>query len=340
MTPLHILFVTSQWPSAENPGLAPFVKREVESLRRAGALVDVFHYSGGWTPVGYARAIARFRRQLQQADYDLVQVRFGQCGLIALSQRRLPVVVRFGGSDLLGWRDTAGREPLASKVLRTVSRFVAHRATQVIIVSEGMAPHLPPRPYHVIPSGVDLAVFRPGNAAEARQQLKLPAEERKLVLFAANPRNVIKRYELAQAAVALLPETLPAELVVAHGVPHEQMPLYMQACDALVLTSEHEGSPNVVKEALACNLPVVSVDVGDVRERIGRLPGCVLCTDEQPQTIAAGLAQVLQAVRPAGLREAVLPLDSELLAQRMIAIYQETIAAQHRRAVAWQERSL
>lgn len=317
---LRILFITSQWPTPAHPANSPFVKREVASLRQIGLQVDVFHYQGGWSPLAYARATRQFHQQMRNQEYDLVHIRFGQCGIVALTQRKVPTVVRFGGSDLLGWRDENGREPLASKLLRAVSRTVARRATEVIIVSESMASQLPRRRYHVIPSGVDLEQFRPMGPAAARGQLGLPAH-RKLVLFAANPERRVKRFDLAQAAMAHLDPALDAELVVTANVANEQMPLYMGACDVLLLTSDHEGSPNVVKEALACNLPVVSVDVGDVRERLNGLPGCAVCEDRRPQTIAAALKVSLTLPARPSLRDSVRHLETGQVTQQVVDVY-------------------
>ncbi len=331
---MRILFITSQWPTPAHPAHSPFVKAEVESLRQIGLQVDVFHYQGGWSPVAYSRAAAQFHRQLRSREYDLVHIRFGQCGIVALTQRRLPIVVRFGGSDLLGWRAEDGHEPFASKLLRAVSRMVARRATEVIIVSESMASHLPKRRYHVIPSGIDLEKFSPMNPGTAREQLDLPAH-RKLVLFAANPERRVKRFDLAQAAMTHLDPALDAELVVTANVTHEQMPLYMNACDVLLLTSDHEGSPNVVKEALACNLPVVSVDVGDVRERLNGLPGCHICVDRQPQTIAAALAASLALLTRPNLRDSVCHLESLRLAGEVAEVYAVALAGGAREPISY-----
>ena len=104
-------------------------------------------------------------------------------------------------------------------------------------------------------------------------------------------------------------------------VPHTQIPDYMAACDALVFTSLQEGSPNAVKEALACNLPVVSVPVGDVAERLQGVAGCELCADDRPETVAAALARVLARAARVDGRSAVRRLDEHLLTQRVVGIY-------------------
>src|SRR5262249_60445375 len=101
-------------------------------------------------------------------------------------------------------------------------------------------------------------------------------------------------------AVEILNERLPARLIIAWGVPHAEIPVYMGACDVFVFTSSQEGSPNVVKEALACDLPVVSVAVGDVRQRLQGVEGCEVCADERPETIAAALERALR--RGGGVR--------------------------------------
>jgi glycosyltransferase involved in cell wall biosynthesis len=127
---------------------------------------------------------------------------------------------------------------------------------------------------------------------------------------------------------------MPAELIVAWGVPHSDIPAYMNAADALVFTSMQEGSPNVVKEALACGLPVVSVDVGDVAERLDGMEGCQLCPDERPETIAAGLERVLKAGRRLAVTATVTALDEHLQTARLIELYREVLQRRARRKPA------
>ena len=149
------------------------------------------------------------------------------------------------------------------------------------------------------------------------------------MVFVGNPAVERKRYPLARAAVDILTRTLPAELVVAWTVRHREVPLWMNASDALVFTSMQEGSPNAVKDALACNLPVVSVPVGDVAQRIGGVAGCELCPDDQPRSIAAALERVLRrGIRAAG-RAAVQDLDERRLAQQVIGVYRSVLGARN-----------
>jgi glycosyltransferase involved in cell wall biosynthesis len=176
----------------------------------------------------------------------------------------------------------------------------------------------------VIPSGLDLERFQVIPQVEARRYLGL-ARDRRLVLFVGSPTSTRKRYPLAQQAVAIVTRSLPAELVLGWAVPHDQIPYFMNACDALVFTSRQEGSPNVVKEALACNLPVVSVAVGDVPERLRGITGCEVCGDDQPETIAAALVRTLRRGERTTSREVVRALDERNITQRVIGVYHSVL---------------
>jgi glycosyltransferase involved in cell wall biosynthesis len=206
----------------------------------------------------------------------------------------------------------------------------ARLADEVIVVSEHLGDKLGRSDYHVIPSGIDLELFRPIDRLRARRQIGWSGEGR-YVLFVANPDKPIKRHWLAHRAVEAAQNAFTEdkpELVVVQGKPPEAIPVYMSAADALVLTSISEGSPNVVKEALACNLPVVSVDVGDVRERVSGVDGCIVCQDDLPQTIAAGIIQVLRDEGRIAGRSAVLCLDGRLMAEKTLAVYRRAIQGQ------------
>lgn len=333
---IRVLMITSDFPTPGKPRTTHFVKRQAEFLTAAGVDVDVFHFHGGKKLLNYAAGWVEARRRLQTGEYDLVHAQFGQSGLLVLPTA-VPLVVTLRGSDLLGIVDDAtGRYTWKGALLQRGTRFVARRADAVIVVSRHMTPLLDTRaPVHVIPSGLDLELFRPQSRAEARRRLGLDPDER-LVLFVGRPNQARKRSALARHAVDLVNRRLPARLVVAWGVMHADMPDYMNACDVLVCTSMQEGSPNVVKEALACDLPVVSVPVGDVAERLAGLAGCEVCADDRPETIAESLERVLQRDSRCDGRAAVRHLDEHLLTQRVIEIYETVLrrAANRRRTPA------
>lgn len=324
--PVRVLMITSEWPAPGVNRTAHFIRRQAEHLRAAGVSVEVFPFQGRKNPFNYLKAWARLRKRLTRGPYDLVHAQFGQSGLLALP-KRLPLVVTFRGSDLLGSvGDDDGRYTSASPLLQRLSRMVALRADAVIVVSAHMKGYIDPSlKAHVIPSGIDFQLFQTMPREDARRRLGLPPGER-LVLFVGRPSQARKRFELSSRAVEVLNRSLPARLVVAWDVPHPDIPAYMNACDVLVFTSMQEGSPNVVKEALACNLPVVSVSVGDVAERLRGIRGCELCPDEEPETIAAALERVLRRGQRVDGRAAVKGLDETVLTAKVIGIYRTVMA--------------
>jgi len=317
--------ITSEWPTTERPEAVPFVVRQVEFLRRAGVDVEVFSFRGAKNPLNYLRAWREVRGKLRSKEYDVVHAQWGQSGLLALPTKT-PLVVTFRGDDLEGIVGAGGRYTIAGRILRLLSRWIAMRADEVIVVSKRLVRHLARRSYSIIPSGLDLELFRPQERVAARKQLGLPLDKH-LVLFAGDAANPRKRYELAKETVSRLDGEVGFELVKATGVPHPEIPIYMCACDALLLTSLHEGSPNVVKEALACNLPIVSVDVGDVKERISQIAGCEVCDEDDPAALAAALMRVLSRQERITGRERVRELDERVLTQNVVSVYKRAITA-------------
>lgn len=210
-----------------------------------------------------------------------------------------------------------------------LSRWAAFRARAVIAVSKEILQGLPRScrdRARLLPMGVDLARFTAVPREEACRALDFDPAVRR-VLFAADPARAVKRWALAEAAVGRVRERHPGvELVVARGAPPERMPLMMSACDALVLTSRHEGSPMVVKEALACGLPIVSVAVGDVAERIAGVAGCRLVAAE-PAAIADALGEVLARGGRTEGRSHVEPLALERVAAELVSVYRSVVSA-------------
>ena len=324
-TDLRVLLITSEWPTSEHPEWAPFIVRQVEYLRKAGVDVDVFSFRGAKNPLNYARAWGQVRQLLKvNQKYDLIHAQFGQSAFLALPLP-CPLVVTYHGSDVLGIVDAQGNYTLAGWALRLFSQLVSFSASGVIVVSKEIGQSLPRRDFHIIPSGLNMEMFVPMPKADACRKIGLD-ENRRFILFGASPSVARKRFALAQSAFRLVAGQVPnAELISLNHVPHNLVPFYVNASDVLLLVSLHEGSPNVVKEALACNVPVVSTDTGDVRELIGAIEGCVLCDDDRPETIASALLKTLERNQRINGRQTVLDLNEDILTQKVIRVYRQAI---------------
>jgi glycosyltransferase involved in cell wall biosynthesis len=271
------------YPHPGNVGSGAFVMQQVEQIRALGHQVDVLHFPGYRSRLEYLKAAAEVSRRTHRERYDVLHAHYGVTGLVALFRSGIPLVVSLHGSDaLVGWH-----EPL-------ISRIVCRLADATIVASRKIADRIPGE---VIPCGVDLSVFEPKPTAEARHRLKLKAE-RKYILFPFNPGRSVKRFDLASGAVAKLArEGVDIELLTVSKIPNAEMPWYYNASDAMILCSDSEGSSTAVKEALACNLPVVSTNVGDVTEITQGISGVQLA-----EQTAASLARALKRVLcpPAG----------------------------------------
>lgn len=306
--PLHILTVTSIYPRPNEPGLGAFVASQVESLRELGLHVDVCFLDVRRSKWELVKGIGRVRRAVKSDHCDLIHAHFGYNGVPACMQKKLPVVMSYCGTDL------------THPKLRPISRWVARRADACIVKSESLQKQLG-QPAIILPNGVDMRRFQPGNKTDARRQLGLSPDKTCVLFVATDLARPEKRYTLAQQAVA----QADCELLVLNNRPHAEVPVFFQAADALILTSTYEGSPNVIKEAMACNLPIVSTDVGDVQKRLGGVHNCRICSDA-PDALAQGLADVLRDGHPSDGRAKVAPLSSDAVAKRLLDIYRHVLA--------------
>jgi glycosyltransferase involved in cell wall biosynthesis len=298
---------------------ASFYRQQTAALADAGVTETTLavpgeHRAGETTQtrsvVDYLRFYPRAVRESLHG-YDLVHANQGLTAPGAVAQRRLPVVVSLWGLELL--------DRYAS-----VTRWCARQADAVVVMSPEMDAALD-RDCHVIPHGVDMEQFAPRPRGRARAALGW-ADDRRHVLFPYSRHRWEKDFPRArrvfEAAAARLDD--PAELHTPFRVPHEEMPRYLNAADALLLTSRKEGSPNVLKEALACNLPVVSTDVGDVRERLDGVSRSFVCRTDR--ALVARLREVLATDRRSDGREHVTEVRLERMTERLLTVYEEVLS--------------
>ena len=329
---MRVLAVTNMFPTPETPTSGTFVEQQVAGLRRAGVEVEVMlvrrAQDGMRTYLGVPREL---RRHIARFRPDLIHAMYG--GVLAArvtgAAVQYPTVVTFHGSDLLG-------EHLAGRYRQVLARCgvwaswkAARRASRIVVVSRNLQAALPrdlaKAKIAVIPCGIDLDRFKPLDKDRCRTELGWKSGTFH-VLFPASGGNAIKRFALAKAAVDVLTArfNVRVELHSLQGVPYDRVPAWMNASDVILMTSLHEGSPTVIKEALACDVAVVSVDVGDIRERIDGIDGCYLASADA-NALAAKLLLVRSNNRTITGRIRMAEFALERIAHRVIAVYRDAL---------------
>ena len=307
---MRVLFVNSG-----NNGICPIVGAQAKSLRETGLQLELFSIMGKgfW---GYLKSFPRMRKHIKEFSPDIIHAHYSLCGIAASMITKKTVITSLMGSDVK-----------SSGLWRIIVRFfVAFVWRATIVKSEDMNRSLSLKTsnIHVIPNGVDLNLFKPADKTVCRKNVGWN-HYNKIVLFAANPKRPEKSYSLAKTAIDILNRS-DVELKVVYGVAHESMPLFMNAADALLLTSLWEGSPNIVKEAMACNLPVVSTDVGDVRWLLGGVSNSFVCRHEAEE-IASFIATVIsdKGRSDGNNKIGLLQLSNPSVAERIISVYAATL---------------
>jgi len=329
---MKVLVMTAMYPTPANPAFGSFVRTQAESLKRAGVEIEVFVLGGRFRKLIYPKGIFQLRRRLAGSSIDLVHAHYSYVGMIARTQWKVPVVVTFHGDDLLGTVIKDGKKTRSSALIVAAGKSLARHVDAAIVQTSEMARKLEQSNVFVIPHEVDFEVFRPTKREQARAALGLAAGK-KYLLFAANPQVPVKRFPLAKATGDYLRKRDPSiELLVVSKETQERLALYMSACDALVFPSYQEGSPNVIKQAMACNLPIVATDVGDVREVVGKTKGCYLSKPSVTE-FAAGINEILAHRKRTDGREHIRHLDSAVVSEKVIKVYEQVLGKHEARFV-------
>jgi len=255
---LRILVLTNMWPDEARPSFGIFVSEQVAALRRIPSVerVDVMFVDGDRSAWNYARGGGRLHRAVRRGSYDVVHAHWGLTGAVAVTQRRLPVVITFHGSDLA-----------VKRWHRLVSRTAARFSAANICVSRAGLAFLG-RPGEHIPCGVDRTVFRPLDRSAARRDFDVP-DDALALMFPGPPARKVKGYSrFEEVRDALIARVTNVHELRLDGIARADVPRLMAATDVIAMTSLSEGSPMAVMEALACGVPIVATDVVDVRRML------------------------------------------------------------------------
>ena len=321
----HVLVVSNHWGAkAFTPSVGIFVDRQIVSLEKVGVRVDTFDIGTSHSPIHLVKRWLELRRVVRRLNPDLVHAQYGTIVGFLSAFVSKPVVISYCGNDLQAGASVSMIRMCLGIVL---SNLAALRARALVCKSAGLQQQLwwcRSRAV-VIPSGIDLELFSPGPRDIARKQLGWHGES-PIVLLNVRNDPVNKGLDLARAAMQIVRSRIPeAELRLIENVEPNKMPLWYRAADVLLCASLSEGSPNVVKEALACNLPVVSTPVGDVPERLaGVQPSAVVNRDAK--LLGEALVQVLLERKRSNGREHMSSLSLENIAQRVLRVYQSVLA--------------
>lgn len=322
---MKVLILTNMYPTPEKPAFGTFVRTQVESLRRSGIDVEVLALDGDSRKLIYPKGLVQLHRRLRRGDIDVLHAHYSYTGMVGRLQRRVPLVVTFHGSDLIGSFGPGGRPERSNTIVVPAGKLLARLAEVVVVQSAEMARLVPRANVHIVPHEVDFETFGVTERDEARAKLGL-APERRYLLFAAHPDNPIKNFPFArEVARRLAAEDPRVELLVVHQEPQARLALYLSAADALIFPSYAEGSPNVVKQAMACNLPIVATPVGDIREVIAGTDWCFVRELDERAYVTALRDILAERARTTG-RQAVQRFAPEIVVEQLTAVYREALA--------------
>ena len=301
---MKVLFIHSGNKSVGN---SSFTKEQADSLIQLGIEVDFLLIHGKGLK-GYLRNLPKLKRKIRKGKFDLVHAHYGLSGVLAVLQRICPTVVTFQGSDIY------------TRKYRILSRIAIRLSALNIFVSKRLAQTAGVRKKNeIIPYGVNMKdVFFPMDKEECRRKMNLGKNDR-IALFSSSFKRKVKNYSLARESVQLVENLKLVELQKEYT--RKEIAILLNACDFLLMTSFREGCPVIVLEAMACNCPVISTDVGNVRELISTTEGCFV-TSFDPQDIEEKIRAILEKGQRTAGRKNIVSFDNDSIASKVLKSYE------------------
>jgi len=301
--------------SGTKGNLSPFIKDQIDALSKLGIDLSLFQIKKRGL-LGYLLHLKALRRTIKQVRPDLIHAHFGLSGLLANMQFTVPVVTTFHGCDINNVR------------LLKYSKWADKLSEASIFVEEGMLQKVRKHEKHVIiPCGVVTSVFYPVSKPEASRKIGINLDNINIV-FSSAFTSIVKNPQLAKKSCdkAEIMIRCKINLIELKGYTRDQVNLLMNASDCVLLTSFSEGSPQLIKEAMACNCPIVATNVGDIKWLLGNTAGCFI-TNFSTEDVAEKIKKALEFGRKTNGRDRIieLGLDSETTAKKIIKVYQKVL---------------
>jgi glycosyltransferase involved in cell wall biosynthesis len=321
---MKVLFVCSG--NNKSFKISPFIKEQGESLVKQG--IDVEYYPVvGKGIMGYIKAGFKLRNYLKQRQYDLIHAHYTLSGWVAvIGAKHTPVVLSLMGDDAYGEYVGVNKVKFRSRYATVLTWLIQPFVRAIISKSANIENYvyLKQKSY-IIPNGVDLQKFKPLSVPADREKA---TNGTKKILFLGNKMNIRKNFQLVQSAVNRLNRP-DVEICNPYPVLHSEIPSWLNLANVLVVPSFMEGSPNIIKEAMACNCPIVATDTGDIRWVMDNTKGCYIASFD-PEDFADKLSQALHfsviTGRTAGeKRIKELGLDADTIARKLTNVYKKVL---------------
>lgn len=316
---MKVLYVTNMYPSAAYTYNGIHVKEQIDYLTGHHPIKkDIYFIDGGLSKLNYFKSLFIANRLIRRNKYDLIHIHFGLSGLFMLVNpfMKTPVVLTIHGSDINSSKNLG--------LMKLITKMVIPLVNRVIILNDNMLKKLSAYQEKLvkIPCGINVQQFELERANDGRNFL---------IGFPGNKDREVKNYPLFEQIVkGLSVRGVPVKTVEFHNLTREEVALNLSRLDCILMTSHSEGSPQIIKEAMAARVPVISANVGDVKLVTGCTDNCFVISSYQPEDYIAAILE-LAALPPEKRvtngkdRLSLLGLDQRAVCLKVYELYKNLV---------------